>query len=79
FEPALPSHFKIDVDSTESLIIEGGKGLLGSDGVLSVYIEMEGSLDRDRNRKIISQMENLGYRAQPMLFEEQRNLEFRKN
>ena len=79
FEPALPSHFKIDVDSTESLIIEGGKGLLGSDGVQSVYIEMEGSLDRDRNRKIISQMENLGYRAQPALSEEQRNLEFRKN
>ena len=78
FNPPSPSHVKIDVDSTESLIIEGGKGLLGGAGVQSVYIEMEGSLERERNRLILRQMEGLGYAAQPVISEQQRNLEFRK-
>ena len=78
FNPPMPSHVKIDVDSTESQIIEGGKGLLSGDGVQSVYIEMEGPLNRDRNQRIIGQMEGLGYKAQPVSSEDQRNLEFRK-
>jgi FkbM family methyltransferase len=79
FNPPLPSHVKIDVDSTETLIIEGGKGLFGGKGVQSVYIEMEGSKERKRNQRIISQMKGLGYAAKPGIFEKQRNVEFRKD
>ena len=51
---------------------------LGGAGVQSVYIEMEGSQERERNQLILRQMEGLGYTAQPVFSGEQRNLEFRK-
>ena len=78
FDPPKPTHIKLDVDSTEAKIIEGGKGLLGEGGVQSVYIEVEGALERERNREIITRMQDLGYRPQERASGETRNLEFLK-
>lgn len=78
FRPPAPTHIKIDVDSTESQIISGAAGLLGGVGVKSVLIEALGSLDRDRNQRLIAQMADFGYQPQPIQSSEYRNLEFRK-
>ena len=78
FDPPKPTHIKLDVDSTEAKIIEGGKGLLGEGGVQSDYIEVEGAVERERNREIITRMQDLGYRPQERGSGENRNLEFRK-
>ena len=78
FDPPAPTHIKLDVDSTEARIIEGGRELLAEGGVQSVYIEVEGALERERNRQIITRMRDLGYRPRERGSGENRNLEFRK-
>ncbi len=75
FNPPLPSHIKLDVDSTEQEIIAGARDLLRKRTVASIWVEVEGELDRDRNRGIITELEKLGYK--PNLKEGRiRNLEF---
>ena len=78
FDPPKPTHIKLDVDSTEAEIIEGGKGLLKEGAVQSVFIELEGALESERNRKIITRMQDLGYQPLERASGETRNLEFRK-
>ncbi|NQU58109.1 MAG: FkbM family methyltransferase [Rhodospirillales bacterium] len=78
FAPPKPTHIKLDVDSTEAKIIEGGKGLLSEGSVKSVYIELEGALEKGRNREIISLMNDLGYQPKERATGENRNLEFTK-
>jgi hypothetical protein len=79
FDPPKPTHIKLDVDGTEANIIEGGKGLLGDSGVQSVLIELEGSLESQRNQEIINRMQALGYRAEERSLSESRNIEFKKS
>jgi FkbM family methyltransferase len=78
FDPPKPTHIKLDVDSTEALIIEGGKGVLKEGAVQSVFIELEGALEDERNRKIITRMQDFGYQPLERASGESRNLEFRK-
>jgi FkbM family methyltransferase len=78
FDPPKPTHIKLDVDSTEAQIIKGGKGLLKKGAVQSVLIEVEGALESERNRKIITRMRDLGYQPLERATGEIRNLEFRK-
>lgn len=78
FDPPKPTHIKLDVDSTEAQIIEGGKKLLKEGAVQSVYIELEGALEGERNQKIITLMQNFGYQPQERSSSEIRNLEFKK-
>ena len=78
FAPPLPTHVKIDVDGTESRIIEGGRELFSGNHVKSVFIEVMGDLGRQRNQRIIQQMTEFGYKVVPMASPEYRNLEFRK-
>jgi FkbM family methyltransferase len=61
FNPPLPTHIKLDVDSTEQEIIMGARSLLSSHTVQSIWIEVEGDLERQRNQGIIAELDCLGY------------------
>ena len=65
FDPPLPNHIKIDVDSTELQILEGAQELLKNEGVKSILVEAYlGSGYSDANEiKIKGLLENFGFKA----------------
>lgn len=78
FDPPLPTHIKIDVDSIEEQIIAGGAKLLESGKVDSVWIEVMGALDKPRNATLIRRMGDLGYAPLERANPDHRNLEFKR-
>ena len=50
----LPTHIKLDVDSTEKEILEGAANLLAKSQVQSIWVEVDGVLERERNQGIIN-------------------------
>ncbi len=77
FNPVLPTHIKLDVDSTEQEIISGARNLLTNHSVKSIWVEVEGSLERERNKGIISELKGMGY-VPKHKDDRTRNLEFVK-
>lgn len=75
FNPVLPTHIKLDVDSTEQEIISGARKLLINHSVKSIWVEVEGSLERERNKGIICELEGMGY-ISTLKRNGTRNLEF---
>ena len=65
FDPRLPNHIKIDVDSTELQILEGAQELLKNEGVKSILVEANlGPGYSDANEiKIKGLLENFGFKA----------------
>jgi len=63
YDPPLPTHIKLDVDSTEKEILEGAAGLLAKGQVKSIWVEVDGALERERNQGIIAALEVMGYAA----------------
>ena len=65
FDPPLPNHIKIDVDSTELQILEGAQELLKNEGVKSILVEANlGPGYSDANEiKIKELLEKFGFKA----------------
>ena len=65
FDPPLPNHIKIDVDSTELEILEGAQELLKNEEVKSILVEAYlGPEYSDANEiKIKGLLKNLGFKA----------------
>ena len=65
FDPPLPNHIKIDVDSTELQILEGAQELLKNEGVKSILVEAYlGPGYSDANEiKIKRLLEKFGFKA----------------
>jgi FkbM family methyltransferase len=76
FAAPLPTHLKIDVDSIEVAIIRGAKAILGTSMVQSVWIEVVGT--DERNREIVDALARHGFHPQPRFAPDSRNLEFRR-
>ncbi len=75
FDPPLPTHIKLDVDSTEREIIVGARQLLIDNPPASIWVEVDGALERDRNQGIIAELDGMGY-APNYKPDRDRNLEF---
>lgn len=76
FDPPPPTHLKIDVDSIEAEIIDGGRTLLTDGPVRSVWVKIMGPQDTPRNAAIIGRLESLGYARRPRENPQYRNMEF---
>ena len=63
YDPPLPTHIKLDVDSTEKEILEGAANLLAKGQVQSIWVEVDGALERERNQGIIKALDAMGYAA----------------
>lgn len=63
FRFPMPTHIKIDVDGGEYEIIEGMKGILGSDGIKSVLVEItETQEEDDQVKNILSIFKEKGFK-----------------
>ena len=78
FQPALPTHIKIDVDGIEAEILRGGKRTLSTGSVYSVIVEIEGDWSSDHNRELFGLMGEFGFVPKPALSPESRNLIFER-
>ena len=76
FDPPLPSHFKMDVDGLEAMILRGGRETLSSPMVRSAIVEIEGDLASEHNREILAVMDGLGFEARPKASPKLRNVVF---
>jgi FkbM family methyltransferase len=75
FDPPKPTHLKLDVDSTEKEIIDGARDLLTNHPLKSIWVEVDGAIERERNQGIIAELEGMGY-APNYKEDRDRNLEF---
>ncbi|NQV84275.1 MAG: FkbM family methyltransferase [Rhodospirillales bacterium] len=78
FNPPLPTHIKLDVDSNESEIIAGARELLAQETVRSLQVEMVGDLDSTQNRKIQKSLEDHKFQPSPKEDRGFSNVEFRR-
>lgn len=60
FRPPLPNHIKLDVDSIEPQIIEGGPDLLSNTEVRSILVEVESAENTARTNRIIDGLNRAG-------------------
>ena len=79
FDPPRPTHIKIDVDSIEDRIVAGAAGLLGPGSVESLWIEIMGPFDTERNARIVDRLGEFGYRPRDKENPAFKNAEFRRS
>jgi FkbM family methyltransferase len=78
FDPPLPTHVKLDVDSIEDRILAGAAGLLAGSSVVSLMVEVEGEADAPRTKRIVGLLADHGFAAQKPFRDFCRNTEFRR-